>query len=133
MFYQNRNQDGDLENAKKIFEYILTVNPDEVNTNFALALLYEKMNKDDKAIERYQHIISLITGDSDQEVATREQLEKMINNLRAGISNEAVAVEAQPVEVVEEQPVVPQEEIDLIGEENNNLQENPVESTEVNN
>jgi hypothetical protein len=34
---------------------------------------------------------------------------------------------------VEEQPVVPQEEIDLIGEENNNLQENPVESTEVNN
>jgi tetratricopeptide (TPR) repeat protein len=131
--YQNRNQDGDLENAKKIFEYILTVNPDEVNTNFALALLYEKMNKDDKAIERYQHIISLITGDSDQEVATREQLEKMINNVRAGISNEAVAGEAQPVEVVEEQPVVPQEEIDLIGEENNNLQENPVESTEVNN
>jgi len=110
--YQGRNEGKDSENAQRIFEYILIINPDESNTNFALGLLYERAGEDDKAVEKYQKVANLITGDSEAEEATKNQLEKMIDNVRAGISNEGPAQEQ--VSIPQEEQQVQPEEIDLI-------------------
>lgn len=105
--YQNRNEGDDNKNAQKIFEYILTVNADDVNTNLALGLLYERMGEKDKAIKKYEKVKESVTGDSEDEKSTREQLKKMIENVRAGISNENAPQESieevqEPIEEVQE-------------------------------
>lgn len=110
--YQDRNSQGDSENAQKIFEYILSINPNESNTNFSLGLLYEEIDEDDKAIEKYEKVIDLIEGDGENEEAIRTQLRKMIDNVRAGISNNRL--EEQQVDVRPEEEQAQAEEIDLI-------------------
>ncbi len=86
--YEDRDRKGDLDNAQKIFEYILTVNPNNIDVNFTLALLYEKLGEKEKAISQYDKTIKLITEsknkDSDKII---HQLKKMIENVKNGINN----------------------------------------------
>jgi len=86
--YQDRNEGEDSKNAQKIFEYILTINADDVNTNLASGLLYERAGEKNKAIKRYEKVSALILGDSENEKSTKEQLKKMIENVKTGISND---------------------------------------------
>jgi tetratricopeptide (TPR) repeat protein len=127
--YQDRNEGDDSENARKIFEYILTVNPDEINTNFSLGLIYERANEDSKAIEKYRKVLSLVTGDGENEKNTREQLEKMISNVQSGISNEG-GVQEQ-VNIPQEEEQVQPEEIELIEANNQASQvQGPAEASQ---
>lgn len=86
--YQDRKKDGDLDNAQKIFEYLLKVNPDNVTVNFSLAYLLDSEGKKDEAVKAYQKTIDLISkSKAKNKEKVINQLRKMIENVKNGISN----------------------------------------------
>lgn len=85
--YQEKGGETDIDNAKKIFEYIISVNSEELNTIFALGTLYEKKGEKDKAIEKYKKVIEIIEKLGKGSEETVAKLNKMIDNIRAGIGN----------------------------------------------
>jgi tetratricopeptide (TPR) repeat protein len=91
--YQTRGKDQDNQFAEALFKQILGVNSKEVNSHFYLALLYEKTEKKDKAIEEYQAVLDLLPADNE---ATRGKIEEMIANLKSGRSN--LTTESAPVD-----------------------------------
>jgi len=83
-FYRFRGNDGDYDNAEKIFQYIIQNDDKNINAHFYLGLTYEKDKKRDQAKAEYQKVESLLPdGSSD----TKKQLEKMIDNIGRGIEN----------------------------------------------
>lgn len=93
--YQEMGTQDDLNKAKDIFEYIVKKNPKEINTVFALGTLYEGMGEKDKSIEKYREVIELLRkmgGNSDDTIS---KLNKMIDNVRNGISNKNAVLESQ--------------------------------------
>lgn len=92
--YQNRNKKGDLDSAQKIFEYIIIINPKNIDVNFSLALLYEKRGEKENAITQYNKTIKLIS-ESDDNGSRDEiinQIKKMIENVNSGINNNDVVM-----------------------------------------
>ena len=94
--YQDRNKKGDLDDTQKIFEYLITVNPDDISVNFALALLYEKKGEKEKAINEYNKTIELVSkSKNDNRDKVVERLKKMIENVKNGVSNESNSLNGQ--------------------------------------
>lgn len=112
--YQEKGGEVEMDNARKIFEYIITVSPEEVNTNFALGSLYEKIKEKDKAIEKYGKVLEIVKKIDPENEETVGKLNKIIDNVNAGVSNENISSD-QPIN---EQPVdagQPSQEVELIG------------------
>ncbi len=82
--YTLRGQSDDLKTAEFLYKKILEANEKEINAIFYLGLLYEKMNEKDKAIGEYERVLNLIPAENKE---TREQVEKMIENVRQGVLN----------------------------------------------
>lgn len=126
--YQEKGGETDIDNARKIFEYIITASPEEINTNFALGSLYEKKGEKDKAVERYTKVLETVEkmGGNNEETITK--LNKIIGNVKAGISN---------IDVIEEQAIsnpqsanTPGQEVELIGSDPAQNPVNPVTPTQ---
>jgi len=113
--YQEKGGETETDNARKIFEYIVSISPEEVNTNFALGTLYEKKGEKDKAIASYNKVLETIKKIDANNEETVSKLNKIIGNLESGISNVDI-VNNQPIE--NNQPVEasnPNQEVNLIG------------------
>jgi cytochrome c-type biogenesis protein CcmH/NrfG len=82
--YQQRAMGDDEKIAETIFKKILGANDNEVNTHFSLATLYEKEGEKDKALAEYGKVLTLVP---DENSDVRDKVEKMIENLKNGISN----------------------------------------------
>ncbi|HBI17343.1 MAG TPA: hypothetical protein DDY52_04340 [Candidatus Moranbacteria bacterium] len=82
--YQQRAKGDDEKIAESIFKEILGVNDKEVNTHFSLGTLYEKKGEKDKALEEYNKVLGLVPAESGE---VKSKIEKMIENLKNGISN----------------------------------------------
>ncbi|MFA5776821.1 MAG: hypothetical protein WC906_00010 [Parcubacteria group bacterium] len=82
--FQSRGGDSDNKTAESLFKQIIGVNDKEINSHFNLGLLYENTDRKSEAIREYEKVIDLLPGSSD---TTKNQLEKMINNIKRGIEN----------------------------------------------
>ncbi|MDO8529307.1 MAG: hypothetical protein Q7S18_01420 [bacterium] len=82
--FQARGKNDDNKIAESLFKQILGVNDKEINTHFNLGLLYEKTNRKSEAVDEYKKVSDLLPEGSD---ATKEQLDKMISNIKKGIEN----------------------------------------------
>ena len=82
--YQQRGTGDDNKNAEAIFKQILGVNDKEINTHFSLAMLYEKMNENDKAISEYTRVMELLPADNKDVI---DKIKTMISNVKNGVSN----------------------------------------------
>lgn len=82
--FQARGKGDDNKNAESLFKQILGINDKEINTHFSLAMLYEKTNRKSDALTEYQKVLDLLPAGSD---AARTQIQKMIDNVRNGVSN----------------------------------------------
>ncbi|MDH4330889.1 MAG: hypothetical protein OEV93_05055 [Candidatus Moranbacteria bacterium] len=111
--YQTRGKGEDESNAKKVYNYILAVDPNHVNANFNLGVLFEKTGEKDAAIERYQKVLDLVSEGKDENV--KEQVQKMINNVKSGVSNLKSVPAEEPI--VEEEVKTEEEKTNLIGPE----------------
>jgi len=128
--YQERGSESDIDNAEKLFEHILTKNPEEINTVFASGTLYEKKGEKDLAIKRYEKVIEILNkmGTVDN-TETVDQLNRMIDNVKNGVNNNSQTVlESQPENTQVGQPVGQenQQEVELIGSDPT---QNPVNTT----
>jgi tetratricopeptide (TPR) repeat protein len=84
--YQKKGGDENLEFAEYLYQQILQVAPNDVNTHLGLGLLYENENKKDQAIAQYQAVLDVLPKDS---TIARTQVQTLIDNVKKGISNEA--------------------------------------------
>lgn len=92
---QKKGGDENITDAEASYLQILKVAPNDINTHLNLGLLYENQKKKDLAIEQYQKVLDVLPAES---AKAKEQIQKFINNVRNGISNEAKA-EVQAPEV----------------------------------
>ncbi len=91
--YQDRGGKEDVDNARKIFEYLLTVNPNDLMSSFSLAYLLDTQGEKDAAIKAYEKTIELVSKSKAQNKdEVKKQLEKMIENVKNGISNKQATV-----------------------------------------
>lgn len=87
--YQLRDKDDDLKNAEAIFKDILTTNEKLIDVRISLGLLYEKQNKRDEAVAEYRKVLTFLPeGDPAENIKqTREQVQKLIDNVLSGVGN----------------------------------------------
>ncbi len=98
VLYQLRAKDGDENKAEAIFKDILTANDKLIDVRLSLGLLYEKQGKKDQAVTEYQKILDIIPADAEGNLKqTRDQIEKLIGNVRSGVGNIKNAAAAVPV------------------------------------
>jgi tetratricopeptide (TPR) repeat protein len=88
VLYQLRNNDGDKALAEKMFKDILANNEKLVDVRLSLGLLYEDMGKKDMAVEEYNKILGFLPADGTDNIKkTREQVQKLIDNVKSGAGN----------------------------------------------
>jgi len=108
VLYQLRSKDGDEDKAEALFKDILTVNEKLIDVRLSLGLLYEKQGKKEMALTEYGKILDIIPGDSIGNLKqTREQIEKIISNVRSGVGNIRNTAAVAPVDPAPEVPVAP--------------------------
>ncbi len=110
VLYQIRDKDGDLDLAEKTFKDILTDNDKLVDVRLSLGLLYEKKGQRDQALEAYRKLLEILPSDTEGNVKqTREQIQKLINNVQSGAGNinQPAPSAPAPEPVVAPQPVAP--------------------------
>lgn len=93
--YHKKGGDENLKTAEYLYQQILNVAPNDVNTHLNLGLLYEKQKKKDQAIEQYQKVLDVLPKESEK---AKEQVQKFIDNVKVGVYNEA-KTEVQEAEV----------------------------------
>lgn len=93
--YQQRGKGDDDKTAESLFQEILKVNDEEINTHFSLAGLYEKMNEKEKAIKEYEKVIELLPADNGE---IKDKIESMIENVKNGTGNLQDDAASQEVE-----------------------------------
>ena len=84
--YQTRGKDDDNKMAEAIYKEILKTADNSFNVHFNLGRLYETMKQKDAAVAEYQKVLEIIPTDSSNK-QVRDQLTKMISNIKAGIQN----------------------------------------------
>jgi tetratricopeptide (TPR) repeat protein len=97
--YQGKGGEEFLARAENAYRALVTLNDKDINGHFYLGLLYEKEKKKKEAVDEYQKVKDLLTGDAN--IDTRKQLDKMIANVQAGIENTPESlglVQPKPVE-----------------------------------
>lgn len=112
VLYQVRDKGDDIALAETIFKNILEKNERLIDVRLSLGLLYEKQSKRDAAIGEYQKILDFLPAETEGSNVqqTREQIEKLINNVQSGVGNLKKAESVAPVEAVvpvSEGPVAP--------------------------
>jgi len=110
VLYQIRNEDGDLDRAEKSFKDILADNDKLVDVRLSLGLLYEKKGQRDQALEAYRKLLDILPSDGEGNVKqTREQIQKLINNVQSGAGNinQPAPQAPEPEPVIAPQPVAP--------------------------
>lgn len=110
VLYQIRDKDGDLDRAEKAFKDILTDNDKLVDVRLSLGLLYEKKGQRDQALEAYRKLLEILPSDTEGNVKqTREQIQKLINNVQSGAGNinQPAPSAPAPEPVIAPQPVAP--------------------------
>jgi len=123
--YQEMGSKDDLEKAKAVFEHVLTINPKEINTVFALGTLYEGDGEKEKAIAKYNEVIGLLGKISGGNDDTASKLNKMIENVKNGISNKNAVLENKGG-TNQKTENTPQDNVELIGSD---AAQNPVNTT----
>ena len=106
VLYQLRAKEGDEKKAEDIFLDILKSNEKLIDVRLSLGLLYERQGKKQASIDEYQKIIDLLPADSEGSIKqTREQVQKLIDNVKSGVGNlkNPAAVQAVP-QTVQETP-----------------------------
>ncbi len=110
VLYQIRDKDGDLDLAEKTFKDILKDNDKLVDVRLSLGLLYEKKKQSDLALEAYRKLLEVLPSDGEGNIKqTREQIQKLINNVQSGAGNinQPAPSAPEPEPVVAPQPVAP--------------------------
>lgn len=110
MLYQIRDGEGDLDKAEKAFKDILSENDKLVDVRLSLGLLYEKKKQNDLALEAYRKLLDVLPSDGEGNVKqTREQIQKLINNVQSGAGNinQPAPQAPEPEPVIAPQPVAP--------------------------
>jgi cytochrome c-type biogenesis protein CcmH/NrfG len=106
--HQRRGKDDDNKIAEDLFKQILRVNEKEINAHLNLGLLYEKTKKNNEAINEYQKVLGLLSELSTKEkmdlTNSKDQVQKMINNVQNGISNLSQNTKNSSSEQAIEQP-----------------------------
>lgn len=88
VLYQLRDGDGDKDRAEAVFKDILTTNEKLIDVRLNLGLLYEAENKKDAALTEYQKMLEFLPLDGTDNVKqTRDQIQKLIDNVRSGAGN----------------------------------------------
>lgn len=88
VLYQLRDGDGDKDRAEAVFKDILTTNEKLIDVRLNLGLLYEAQNKKDAALAEYQKMLEFLPADGTDNVKqTRDQIQKLIDNVRSGAGN----------------------------------------------
>ncbi len=90
LLYQERNGEGDRNQAEALFKNVLEANDRLIDVRLSLGLLYESESKRDLAMEQYEKILVLIPEDekvSANVKQTRTQITQIIENLRSGKGN----------------------------------------------
>ncbi|QQS61616.1 MAG: hypothetical protein IPN70_01650 [Candidatus Moraniibacteriota bacterium] len=82
--YQMRNSNDDIDKAKSLFQSILGVNKEEINSLLSLGALHEGKGEKDTAIEYYQKALDILPEESKE---AKTELTKFIQNIRDGKSN----------------------------------------------
>jgi tetratricopeptide (TPR) repeat protein len=109
--YQLRDGEGDAAKAEGLFKDILEKNPKLIDVRLSLGILYEKQNKKDAAIKQYEEILALFPADAEGGVKdTRDQVEKLIANVKSGVGNLKKAAETVAPLVGEQTPAGPSAE-----------------------
>lgn len=106
ILYQLRNAEGDRARAEAIFKEILATNDKLIDVRLSLGLLYEAENKMDAALAEYERLLTLLPQDENAEnlQQTRDQIQKLIENVRSGTSNLSRADSQPPVNTVPTEP-----------------------------
>jgi tetratricopeptide (TPR) repeat protein len=110
VLYQIRDGEGDLDKSEKVFKSILDENENLVDVRLSLGLLYEKMNKRDQALEQYRKLLDVLPAEGEGNVKqTREQIQRLINNVQSGAGNinQPAPQSPEPEPVIAPQPVAP--------------------------
>jgi tetratricopeptide (TPR) repeat protein len=88
VLYQLRAKEGDKDRAEKMFKDTLANNEKLIDVRLSLGLLYEEMGKKDAALDEYNKILGFLPEDgADNVKQTREQVKKLIDNVRSGVGN----------------------------------------------
>jgi len=88
VLYQLRDQDGDKDRAEALFKDILTTNEKLIDVRLNLGLLYEAENKKEAAVAEYQKVLGFLPEAAEGNVKqTRDQVQKLIDNVRNGVGN----------------------------------------------
>lgn len=100
LLYQLRGKDGDEKKAEDIFHEILTTNDKLIDVRLSLGLLYEKQGKKQAAMDEYQKILGVLPADAEGNVKqTRDQVQKLIDNVQSGVGNLKNQAAAQAAQV----------------------------------
>ena len=81
-----------------------------VDVRLSLGLLYEKKKQSDLALEAYRKLLEVLPSDGEGNIKqTREQIQKLINNVQSGAGNinQPAPSAPEPEPVVAPQPVAP--------------------------
>jgi len=88
VLYQLRDQEGDKDRAEAMFKNILTINEKLIDVRLNLGLLYEAENKKEAAVAEYQKVLGFLPEATEGNVKqTRDQVQKLIDNVRSGAGN----------------------------------------------
>lgn len=99
--YQVRGVNDDASKAEAIFKALLDKNEQLIDVRLSLGLLYEKRSDDAAALREYEKTLEYFKDDATNNL--RDQVEKMIANLKSGKGNVAKSTalqQAPPVETV---------------------------------
>lgn len=87
VLYQLRDKEGDKDRAEAVFKDILTTNEKLIDVRLNLGLLYEAAKKKDAAVAEYQKMLSFLPADVEGNKQTRDQIQKLIDNVKSGVGN----------------------------------------------
>lgn len=84
--YQEKGDETSLGTAETIYKNLLKVNDKDINVHFRLGLVYEKMKKKTETLAEYNAVLSML---DEKQADLGVQIKKMIENVKAGIENNA--------------------------------------------
>lgn len=88
VLYQVRAAGDDEAKAEALFKDVLSKNERLIDVRLSLGLLYEKQKKGSDAVEQYEKILGFLPENGEGNVQqTREQVQKLISNVRSGTGN----------------------------------------------
>jgi tetratricopeptide (TPR) repeat protein len=85
--YELRNKDNDRDVAVDIYKNILEAYPNILDVRLALALVYEKKNERQMAIDEYQKAVELVGKSGKEADQIKSQIQNLLDTVKSGGSN----------------------------------------------